>query len=190
MSRPQVALKIEEFQKDKKIINMFEMGKFLNYEIKEINFDKSYLAAKIYNNKNKTEDNNYKAVIELSKKIDINTQNTLLAILISEHILNDMKFSQGYVLEYEVFQLKEFRRNQFAKTVQLALRIAVPPEIINQFDDLKFHRDNYAREAKLTQEFISCVVKDHSLDFLMSNELIWNTLETKKHTSENIKKNI
>ncbi len=194
MARPLIIIKIEEFQKDKKIINMEDLAKHLRYKIEFKKFDKSYLAARVYNTskeeREKSTDDKYKAIIELSEKLDVSTKNTIIALLIAEHILNENKFSiPNYILDYDVFQLKEIRRNKFSKTVQLAIRLAVPSEIINGLDDLSFQRDKYAKESGLNQDFIGCVVKDHSLDFLMSNELIWNTLELKKQASEEIKKN-
>lgn len=195
MTRPLIILKIEDFQKDKTIINIEELAKHLKYEIKFVTFDKSYIAAKIYNTKKEEredipQEDRSKAIIELSIKLDQSTKNTIISLLISEHILNEPKFSiPNYSLDYDVFQLKELRRNKFSKNVQLAIRLAVPSTVINSFDDLSFHRDKYAKEANLNQDFIGCVVKDHSLDFLMSNELIWNTLETKKQVANDIKKN-
>ncbi len=195
MARPLIIIKIEEFQKDKKIINIEELAKYLRYQIKNTTFDKSYLAAKIYNTpklekEEMSTEERTKATIEISSKIDNSTKNTIIALLIAEHILNEPKFNMpNYILDYDVFQLKEIRRNKFSKTVQLAIRLAVPTEIINGLDDLSFHRDKYAKEAALNQDFIGCVVKDHSLDFLMSNELIWNTLELKKQVADEIKKN-
>lgn len=193
MARPLIIIKIEDFQKDKKIINIEELAKHLRYQIIPTTFDKSYLAARIYNTRKidrEDQEEKTKAIIEISNKLDKSTQNTIIALLIAEHILNENKFNiPNYALDYDVFQLKEIRRNKFSKTVQLAIRLAVPSEIINGLDDLSFHRDKYAKEAALNQDFIGCVVKDHSLDFLMSNELIWNTLELKKQVADEIKKN-
>lgn len=193
MARPLIIIKIEDFQKDKKIINIEELAKHLRYQIIPTTFDKSYLAARIYNTRKidrEDQEEKTKAIIEISNKLDKSTQNTIIALLIAEHILNENKFNiPNYALDYDVFQLKEIRRNKFSKTVQLAIRLAVPSEIINGLDDLSFHRDKYAKEASLNQDFIGCVVKDHSLDFLMSNELIWNTLELKKQVTDEIRKN-
>lgn len=116
--------------------------------------------------------------IIINDSLPIREKNTTIAMLLAEFMLKKTKLLTGEDITLDIFSLKEIRNHRFSKTVQLAARLVVPEQTLAKFRDLTNDHEKYAKKINISPEFINCLVKNHSLEFLISNDMIWgqNTL--------------
>ena len=117
--------------------------------------------------------------IHINKNLTTTEKNTVLALLMAEFIIQYSKVLNHECVEIDIFDFKEIRRNRFSRSIQLATRLIIPEKILMEFEDLTNDRELYSKKINVNYDFINCAVQDNSLEFLITNEMIWNTKITK-----------
>jgi hypothetical protein len=164
--------KIKKYQENSEEVNVLALARHLNFNVQSKKLEPTCVGKVFFRDIEDKE--SPKKNIFINKTLTVKEKNTVLALLISEFIIKYDKILNKEVVEIDIFSFKEIRRNRFSRSIQLATRLIIPENILFQFDDLTNDRELYANKINVNFDFINCAVKDNSLEFLITNEMIWN----------------
>lgn len=126
--------------------------------------EKGELASEVVATNEETGTVTSRYTFRLNDKNSKQENNTVLALLLAEYILNA---SQSEVLkekyQLDVFFLRGLRNVRMSKQVILATRLVLPESVIEQAGEINFDTAGYARKAGLLPEFVSCAYSDVSV---------------------------
>lgn len=92
-------------------------------------------------------------VLHLNKRNTPAESNTSIALLLSKYCLD---WGNGTVKDsrVDIFYLRELRAYKTSRQVILATRLAIPDNIIEKCNDLRFNSSRYAKEKSLLPNFV------------------------------------
>jgi hypothetical protein len=147
-------------------IDIRSIAKDLNIQVFNKDHNNSTIVVELF-----LQDDGKTRQMNLSTRFSEQEINCAISWVLSEYLINyNTIYSRS--LTCNVFQLREFRRNRYSRSMLLATRLAMTEDTISKMSELDNHKLQKQLSPFITTEFANAVVKGHSVSFLISNDYI------------------